>query len=61
MWMLSLYLHVNQKSNYDDDYDMNLQDLQNYIYSYFLCPEIEIDIILRISRIIYIDISFVLK
>ena len=26
MWMLSLYLHVNQKSNYDDIYDCHTGD-----------------------------------
>ena len=30
MWMLPLYLHVNQKSNYDDDDDMKHSRVGNY-------------------------------
>ena len=31
MWMLPLYLHVNQKSDYDDDYTPDIRSMWGYI------------------------------
>ena len=38
MWMLPLYLHVNQKSDYDDDYDKNLKLCLLEKYGYKVLP-----------------------